>query len=168
MLSKTIFGFLTAIALLYSQNSFSQELLTSVPSTKEEFSATEKQVIATINYLENTPINDKDEKQLQQRSLLIAWISGSPQVTVSLNASTIDFNKKNSILLVIFMGGWTKYSLENNYSKDDVQCTLAGLKSAIKVYQSNKLKKDKFMDNMIELNDKGELEAWVKSKVEKK
>ena len=66
------------------------------------------------------------------------------------------------------MGGWTKYSLENNYSKDDVQCTLAGLKSAIKVYQSNKLKKDKFMDNLIELNDKGELEAWVKSKVEKK
>lgn len=63
------------------------------------------------------------------------------------------------------MGGWTKYSLQNNYSTDKIQGSLAGLKSAIKVYKNLSLKKDKEMEKLVKINDKGELENWVKAKI---
>lgn len=66
------------------------------------------------------------------------------------------------------MGGWTKYSLENNYSKDNVQGSLAGLKSVIKVYKNLSLKKDKEVEKLIELDNNGELENWVKEIMTKK
>lgn len=66
------------------------------------------------------------------------------------------------------MGGWTKYSLENNYSSDNIQGSLAGLKSVIKVYKNLSLKKDKEVENLIELDNNGELENWVKEIMGKK
>ena len=67
------------------------------------------------------------------------------------------------------MGGWTKYCLENNYSKDNLKGNLAGIRSAIKVYKLGVgLKKDKEMQKLIDLEDKGELEKWVNDQLAKK
>ena len=67
------------------------------------------------------------------------------------------------------MAGWTKYSLENNYSKDNVKGSIAGIRSAIKVYkQGVALKKDKEIQKLIDLEDKGELEKWVLDQLSKK
>lgn len=66
------------------------------------------------------------------------------------------------------MGGWTRYALQNNYSKDSVQGSIAGIKSAIKVYKTGLLKKDKEMDKLIALDEKGELETWVNNAFAKK
>ena len=67
------------------------------------------------------------------------------------------------------MGGWTKYCLENNYSTDKVKSNLAGVKSAIKVYKKGtSMKKDKAMEKIIELDDKGELEKWVTEQLAQK
>ena len=67
------------------------------------------------------------------------------------------------------MGGWTRYSLQNKYSRDAVQCNLAGLKSVITVYQKGDgIKKDKDVDKLVDLNSKNELEAWVSSQLQKK
>ena len=64
--------------------------------------------------------------------------------------------------MMVFMGGWTRYILQNGYSNDKIQGNLAGIKSAIKVYKlGNGLKKDKEMDKLIKLDDSGGLEAWV-------
>jgi len=66
------------------------------------------------------------------------------------------------------MGGWTKYCLQNNYSRDDVQCNLAALHSTIKVYKKGVgLKKNKEMEKLIALDDKGQLEQWVKDNLKK-
>jgi acetaldehyde dehydrogenase (acetylating) len=67
------------------------------------------------------------------------------------------------------MGGWTKYALQNSYSEDEVKCSLAGIKSAIKVYQmGNGLKKDKQMEKIIELDSKNELKNWITEQLKKK
>ena len=66
------------------------------------------------------------------------------------------------------MGGWTRHCVQNNYSTDDVNGSLAGIKAAIKVYKTLSLKKDKEMDKLVELNDKGELENWVTVKLKKR
>ncbi len=148
--------------------SFAQsELLSELPSSPSEFKASEKNVIASIEWLENTPINEQRKTRDFQNAALLAWITNSPTVTIELNGDILNFIKKNPDLLIIFMGGWTRYSLQNNYSKDVVPGTLAGLRSVIKVYKTGLLKKDKSLQMYVDLEEKGELETYVKGVLKK-
>jgi len=161
----------TLIAILIvTTNSFSQEkqLLDDLPSTKEDFVKSEPLVINTVDWLESTPINQDNEKRKLLNAKLLAWLINSPTVTIELN-STTPFAKKNPDLLIVFMGGWTKYCLQNSYSKDAVQGNLAGIKSAIKLYQLGKgIKKDKEMEKLIDMDTRNELEGWIKSQLGQK
>jgi hypothetical protein len=140
-----------------------------LPTTKEEFTASEPRVINTVNYLETTPIDKQGDAWRAQAVLLMAWLTNSPEVTIEVNAETATFIKKNPELLMIFMGGWTRYVLQNGYSRDKVQGNVAGIKSAIKVCKlGNGLKKDKEMDKLIKLDDAGGLEAWLAGQLSQK
>ncbi|MBP8115077.1 MAG: hypothetical protein KAY50_06960 [Chitinophagaceae bacterium] len=159
---KTVLFFYLTFTTIYTSFAQSNDMLDKLPVTKEEFVASEKKVISTIQWLEDTPLDQDTEKRKAQYALFVAWITNSPTVTISVNSRVLTFTKKNSDLLIIFMGGWTKYCLENNYSSDELKGNIAGIKSAIKVYKKGiGLKKDKAMDKIIELDDKGELEKWV-------
>lgn len=152
-------------------NSFAQdaELLESLPKGKKAYLKSEKNVLATINWLENTPLNQDAEKHKQQFSLLTGWVMNSPTIDLTLDEGVVTFTKENKELLTFFMAGYTKYALENNHSKDEVQGSIAGVRSAIKVYKKGVgLKKDAAMDKLVQLENKGELEKWVKDQLAKK
>jgi hypothetical protein len=69
-------------------------------------------------------------------------------------------------LLMLFLAGWTRYSLENDYSSDQKIGYYEGFKSAINVYKKGILiKKDKDMEDLIKIYDKGELEAWIRENI---
>ena len=160
---------LLAVFIMTTSYSQTEELLNDLPTTKEAFVASEKKVIATINWLENTPLDQNPNLRDQQKALFLAWITNSPTVSIEVNAKTIPFSEKNPELLIIYMGGWTKYSLENSYSENLVKCNLAGIKSAIKVYKKGVgIKKDKSMEKLIELDEKEELEKWITEQLAKK
>lgn len=166
---KTALSFFLIFGIYAASFAQTGELLSELPETKEEFVASEKKVIATINWLEDTPLDQDAEKRKIQYALLVAWLTNSPTVTIEVNSNILTFVKKNSDLLIIFMGGWAKYCLENNYSIDKVKANIAGIKSAIKVYKKDiGIKKDKAMEKIIELDDKGELETWVTEQLAKK
>jgi len=140
-----------------------------LPASKEEFTASEPRVIKTVNFLETTPIDKQGDAWRKQASLLVAWLTNSPEVTIEMNEKTVTFGKKNPELLMIFMGGWTRYTLDNGYSKDKIQGNLSGIRSVIKVYKlGNGLKKDKEIDKLIKLDDSGGLEAWVAEQLSQK
>lgn len=158
----------TSLLLIITLSAFAQqqaELLSELPKTKEEFVKSEPNVLATIDWLENTPVNEEKDKHKVQYALLLGWLSNSPTVTVTLNSKVLTFTKKNEELLMFFMAGWTRYALENDYSKDIEKGSLAGIRSVIKVYQKGGLKKDKNIQKLIDLDEKGELEAWVAKKM---
>jgi hypothetical protein len=158
--------FVGAYSISFAQDA---ELLDALPGTKEEFISSEKKVLATINWLENTPLDQDKKKHKEQYALLTAWITNSPTVTIELNANVLTFSKKNSELIMFFMAGWTKYSLENNYSKDIPKGSIAGLHSAINIYKKGVgLKKDKEMEKLVQLEEKGELEKWVDDQLARK
>lgn len=167
---KSIISFTLAILLTGSVNCFAQDgVLTSLPTTKEEFVQSEPAVIATINWLEQTPLDQEADQRKLQNALLIGWITNSPTVSLTLDQKLTPFIKKNEQLLILFIGGYTRYCLQNNYSKDEVQCNLAGIRSAMAVYKKGvAVKKDKEMEKLIALEEKGELEGWVKENVGKK
>jgi len=144
------------------------KLLETLPKSKEEYTASEPNVINTVNWLEDTPLDQDADKRQAQTTLLVGWLTNAPQVSVTIDAKMMPFvTKGTEVLMVMFMGGWTKYCLQNNYSKDRVQCNLAGIRSAIKVYKKGGLKKNKDMQKLITLDDKGELEQWVKDTLKK-
>ena len=159
------------VCLITLSNSLNAQtnLLSALPETKTQFVQSEPQVINTINWLESTPMDSAEVKRKEQLALLLAWMTNSPTVDIVVNTKVVNFSEKNPELLLIFMGGWTKYVLENSYSKDLVKSNLAGVLSVIKVYKKNKtLKKDKNLEKLIELNEKNELEEWIIMQANKK
>jgi hypothetical protein len=171
MLIKPIVKYLLFSIMLFSTaRSFSQDaLLDSLPTTKEGFIKSEPAVLNTINWLENTPLDQETQKRKEQNATLLAWVINSPTVTITFNSKLTPFTDKNKDLLIIFMGGWIKYTLQNAYSNDSVKCNLAGIRSAIKVYQmGNGIKKDKAMEKLIDLDSKNQLEAWVITQLSQK
>lgn len=163
LLKITLISLFASLAISVSAQ---QSKLLSKPSeTKEDYKLNEPNVIATVDWIENTPINENEELHKLQYGLLIQWISGSPTVTLSLQAYVSEYTKKNSELLVVFMGGWTRYALQNEYTTDALQCNLAGVLSMIKVYKAGKLKKDKKMDELVKLEADGKLESWLKDQI---
>ncbi len=155
--------FVICLSFCIGVNAQTDSLLRNpLPTTKEEFTASEPRVINTVSFLETTPIDKQRDLWTVQAALLMAWLTNAPEVTVEMDAKTTTFIKKNPELIMVFMGGWTRYVLQNRYSKDKVQGNLAGIKSAIKVYKlGNGLKKDKEMEKLIKLDEAGGLEAWV-------
>lgn len=134
---------------------------------KKEFKASEPNFIASVNWIENTPFDQEPEMHAHQYALIVGWMSDSPTVTITLNGYILDYTKENKELLSFFMGAWGRYALENNYSEDEVQGNLAGLRSMIKIYKTGKLKSDDAMQRLVDLDEKGELEEWVKRQIKK-
>ena len=61
------------------------------------------------------------------------------------------------------MAGYTRYCLENNYSKDQLQSNIAGFKSVINCYNlGGDVKTDKALNKLIDASKEGKLEDWVK------
>ena len=68
--------------LAFSAQAQEADLLSELPQTKEQFIASEKNVLATIRWLETTPVKIDEDKHRQQYTLLMGWISKSPTVTI--------------------------------------------------------------------------------------
>jgi hypothetical protein len=163
--------FLLLFIALTSAKSFSQDikLLQPLPTSKEEFVKSEPAVINLVDWMESTPLDQDSDKRKEMNALLLGWLTNSPTVTVEVNEKVTPMSKKNPDLLAVFLGGWTKYSLQNGYSKDVVKCNLAGIKSVIKVYKmGGGIKKDKDIDKLVELDSKNELEPWIIARLGKK
>ncbi len=161
--------FTLSCIIIASTSTFAQEF--TVPDiddfkSEADYAKYEKEVIACANWLENTPLNQDRDKRAKANAFMIKWISGSPTVSIGIDEMVTKLADKNEQLLVLFMSGWTRYALENNYSKDNKRGYLEGLKSVVNVYKKGvDIKKDKDVEKFVELSDKGELEAWVKENV---
>jgi hypothetical protein len=92
-------------------HSFAQEsdLLDALPTTKEEFIQSEKKVLATINWLENTPLDQDEKKHQEQYAFLTAWITNSPTVTIELNANVLTFKEMEKLVQIEEKGELEKW-----------------------------------------------------------
>ena len=141
-----------------------------LPTNKEEFIKSEPDIIAAAKWLEANPIGTQKEKTIQVNVYVMKWITTSPTVNIEIDA---DFTNKlfdnNNQLLLMFMAGYIRYSLENNYSKDKLKCYTAGIKSAINNYAlGGDIKKNKLLSKAIDADKEGKLEEWVGEKSKSK
>ena len=136
---------------------------------KSDYAKYEQDFIGAVNWLEQVPVGEQTHKRSKVDRFVIEWISGSPDISVVIKENIVVFTDKNPNLLVNFLGGWGKYALEHPEDKDDeVKCNVAGIRSAIKVYQlGGEIKKDKKMEKLIKLDKNGKLEEWVREQLKK-
>jgi len=165
--SSSFLGFLLLLSFISSAQDF--EVPKDPPSTKEEFVKSEKDIINAARWLEGTPIGTQMDKRTKVNAYVIAWITNSPTVTVEVRSSILKLFDKNPQLLAVFMAGYTRYCLENNYSTDALKANTAGIKSVINCYNlGGDVKKDKALSKAIDADKGGKLEDWVKDAMKSK
>jgi len=163
-------GILFLLTVLFAGTGMAQTFV--VPQnyklkTPEDYDKYQPDVIACVDWLEATPSDQATEKRQEAIAFFITWLTGSPTVSVSVYGFVTDLADKNSDLMIIFLGGGTRFVLENpDASTDNFKISLAGLNSVLDVYEKGKgIKKDKYLTNLVELRKKGELETWLKKEM---
>ena len=157
----TISAFLLLLPFVSAAQEY--EVPTSLPTTKEEFIKSENDFIATAKWLESTPIGTDMEKRRKANAWVAMWITNSPTVTIGLRPSIIYLFENNRELLSMYVAGYTRYCLENNYSTDTLKCNVAGIRAAINCYKlGGDVKEDEALSKVIDADKEGKLEDWVK------
>lgn len=135
-------------------------------AVKEDYKPYEPQILKAIDWLLNTPINVEVEKRKDVNAFVLTWLMGSPDVTINLNLDIVHISKTNEELLFPFIAGWTVFSINNDYSKDNLLGTKAGIEAAVNFYEKNKkvLKKDKEIEKFKNLIEKDKLHEELQKK----
>ncbi len=132
----------------------------------EDYKSTEQLFLNATEWLLNTPVSDNPTKRKEINAFLLKWMSGSPTVSIELVSGIVPLTCAEC--LMSFMSGWTKYSLENNYSKNKVDGAVAGAENAISFYMKNKeeIGKSAEMEKLIKQQKKGKLIEYIESKLD--
>lgn len=130
---------------------------------KEDFSKYESEVLKGIDWLIQTPSNIQPEKRKEINSFVMTWLTGSPDVIIDINPKIVSFMNPNVDLLMIFMCGWTKYSLETKDYNNKINGSQKGVDAVIEFYIKNRknLKKDRSVEKYIKLKEEGKLEDFI-------
>lgn len=160
------------IVLLTSQIIVAQDfqIPKNVQLEKEsDYKKYEDAVLNGIMWLEKTNIEEQATKRVHTNAFVLQWIMGTPTFSIELSSFQIDLTEKNPELLTTFLGGWTKFAIENPTEKDDtIKANMEGFKSLMQVYMANRdsgMKKDKKIEKLIKLTPEA-LEKWVRKEVE--
>ena len=88
------------------------------------------------------------------------WITGTPDVHMTLTEDMMKF--KDSDLLMLMLGGWAQYAVQNN-SDDQLEGCLAGVNTALEYYEKyrKELPRDKGAEQFIKMRDKGTLKSYL-------
>jgi hypothetical protein len=133
--------------------------------TKADYARYEPEVIQAVKWLENVPLNQEDDKRKQAYLFVFTYVQGSPTVSIELQRYVTDISGKNPELLIAFLGGWTKYKLENPDVNDPLVLNTEGMKTILKIYKLGGAVKDKNLEKLAKLSTDQELQDWVKGKI---
>ena len=157
---------LALILITISLGLFSQDF--EVPKNyhfdkAEDYAPYEQDVVKAFDWLMQTPINEQSAKRKEVNAFLLIWLTGSPNVKIEMKPEIVTFMGSSPDLLMAFMGGWAKYSLQSKDFDNKIANNLAGIESVIELYTRNKsvLPKNKNVEKYIKMKDKGTLKKYV-------
>lgn len=104
----------------------------------EAYTQLEPQVLADIDWLNYYPLDEQQGLRDDKNRFVLMWMSGSPTVNIKMDDRIVTFQGGEPWLMMSYMMGWTKYSLEHNYSSDAVECTNAAIINVVNFYNRNR------------------------------
>lgn len=129
----------------------------------EDYAPYEDDVVNGINWLMATPYNEQSQKRSDVNAFLLKWFMGSPEVHIDIRHDIVNFMGSNPDLLIIFIGGWGKYSIETRDYNNKIEGNLAGLEAVVRFYTANSdfLAKDRNVEKYVKLSKKNKLREFV-------
>lgn len=126
-----------------------------------DYEAQQENVIAAVNYLENTPPDQEENHRKRVNTFLLQWLTGTPTVTLTLDNEIVTFMEQPDCFM-LYMGAYARHSMQNG-SKDAVAANLAAIKSVLSFYAANKdiIGKQKALEKYQKLANKGKLAATI-------
>jgi len=135
--------------------------------TKQDYIDFEEDLLLYLDWLENNDIDHQD--RIKVNALVLKWAEGTANVTISIESYLMDCVEKNPAFLVLFIGGWSKFVLQNPELKDDhLKCNMAGVNSFLDFYKKGKdfgVVKDKKVGKLLKKREAGKLEQWIQKKI---
>lgn len=127
----------------------------------------QQEFIEQYNWLIETPINQEDQRRKEVTASLSNYIAVNPQLDIELDHQFIKFSETTPELLIVFMGGWAKYAIENEDYDNKLEGNIAGLTSVIDFYERNSIymDKDRNVEKLMRLHHKGKLKKRVEKKM---
>jgi len=134
-----------------------------VQNIGDAYSNLESTLLADIDWLNYTPIDENHEMRNEKSRFVLMWMSGNPTVSVQIDDRIITFLGADPAILMAYMMGWTKYSVEHDYSNDQIECTVAGITNAVNFYNRNRkfLRKDKELEKYKKMVEKRTLHRHI-------
>lgn len=135
----------------------------------DDYAKYEEDVLKCIAFLEETPINEKVQQQKEADAFFFQWLSGAPNVSITLYEYVTKFADVYPQYMFTFFGGATKMILENKETKfTEEEIQMGGLKAVIAKYQKDKeSKRDKLLDKLSKMDD-DKLLTWLQGQMKKK
>ena len=150
-----------ALCLLFLQGVNAQKFVVpAIPGDieKTEYANYDQDAMNCINWLKTNSPNHTQRKEVA--SFVIWWLTGTPDVQITLNADAIKFENGN--LLILCLAGWAEHAVQN---KDDnaVNGCVAGVETALNYYEMYKslLSKDKGAEKLLKMRNKGTLKSFI-------
>lgn len=134
-----------------------------------DYATYEPYVAKCVNWIETTPLEQEKDKHSDACSFIVKWVNGAPNVHVLVEPAFLNpKQKKNFPLLAVYMGEWSLYELKNGDKSNPTQAALQAIRSVIKVYKKGTgFAKDKNIEKLMALDEKGQLEKYVSANLPK-
>ncbi len=165
---KKLFTLMLALLALTAYSQDCEVPDTYVLEEADDYAEYEEQIIACSKWLIETPLSENKHKRKEASAFLMKWVMGAPNVSVILAEGLPPMDNNNQELLIIFLAGWTSYSLENEESTKE-ECALYALETFLDFYNKNEgeLKRSKEIKKLLKIKKKGKLAEYVEEIMEK-
>lgn len=129
--------------------------------TKQDYTTNQDDVLTAIQWLKSNP--QDHAKRKEANAYVLKWAEGSPTVSIVLKGYIMNMAEKNPDFLMLFIGGWIQYTLENKESFEVDEANHQATKTVVEYYiAGNGSKKDAKLEKLVKLHSKGTLKDWVK------
>ena len=160
--------FLTALAFLLTFCCYAQAPNFEIPkyvfNEKKDYIKYEPDILKAIDWFEQTPWNEQEDKRAKAKAFYQNWLDGRPDIPVTVNAEISKLSKNNIELMGAYQYGFTKYAILNKSKFDLTKAKIAGLREVIAKYNNQPdHNPNTEVDKIIELATNGKLESWVVS-----
>lgn len=131
--------------------------------TADDYKPYEDDIVSCVEWLIETPVYQYTDKRKSANAFLLKWLTGSPYVHIEINPEIVTFLNTSPDLLIIFMGGWARYSITTENYDDKINGNIKGIEAVSSFYNQNKgiIPKDKNVEKYIKLQKKGKLKTFV-------
>ncbi len=162
-----LFSFFILIGI---STSFSQELpnLKHVKLNKKaHYKDIEQLVLKVTDYLFVTPVNHKNDSRREAGQFLIKWMNGTPFDTFILEEKETNFFNTDTELMLMYMAGLTKFTLENKSITTQKEKFLGAMKLVLPYLskQENKKSWSKELWQLVDSYKNGRLENFLNTEV---